>query len=123
MSEYIDNSQKRKEALKKLILDLHAGGDLEEINRRREEEGEPSYANPRNLTAGTLKLLDPRQVAKRPLRFRAYRIVETERLGIRSQMETLERLGAFGFSVDGAASLRDGIEAAAARCLEMQEER
>jgi len=31
MSEYIDNTKKRKEALKRLILDLHAGGDLEEI--------------------------------------------------------------------------------------------
>lgn len=34
MSEYIENSQKRKETLKKLILDLHAGGNLEEIKAR-----------------------------------------------------------------------------------------
>jgi DUF438 domain-containing protein len=34
MSEYIDNSQKRKETLKRMILDLHAGGDLEEIRGR-----------------------------------------------------------------------------------------
>ena len=37
MSKYIDNSRKRKEALKKLILDLHAGGDLEEIKARFSE--------------------------------------------------------------------------------------
>ena len=34
MSEYINNSEKRKEALRSLILDLHAGGDLEEIKAR-----------------------------------------------------------------------------------------
>jgi DNA ligase (NAD+) len=39
-----------------------------EINQKREEEGESLFANPRNTTAGSLKLLDPRLVAKRPLR-------------------------------------------------------
>jgi DNA ligase (NAD+) len=39
-----------------------------ELNRRRAEEGEELYANPRNTTAGSLKLLDPKQVAERPLR-------------------------------------------------------
>ncbi|MBN1826256.1 MAG: NAD-dependent DNA ligase LigA [Candidatus Eisenbacteria bacterium] len=97
--------------------------DLEKINRRREEAGEALFANPRNLAAGTLKLLDPRQVAKRPLRFRAYRIVDPEGIGIGTQMETLERLGAFGFSVDGEARLCEGIDGATARCLEMQEAR
>lgn len=38
-----------------------------ELNRKREEEGLELYANPRNTTAGSLKLLDPRIVAKRPL--------------------------------------------------------
>ena len=40
---------------------------FEKLNREREEAGEPTYANPRNTTAGTLKQLDPREVAKRPL--------------------------------------------------------
>jgi len=39
-----------------------------ELNRKREEEGEELYANPRNTTSGSLKLLDPKQVAERPLR-------------------------------------------------------
>ncbi|ACB73296.1 NAD-dependent DNA ligase LigA [Opitutus terrae] len=37
------------------------------INRQREEAGEPLYANPRNLAAGTIKQLDPREVAQRKL--------------------------------------------------------
>jgi DNA ligase (NAD+) len=40
---------------------------FDKLNREREEAGEPLYANPRNTTAGTLKQLDPREVAKRPL--------------------------------------------------------
>ena len=40
---------------------------FDKLNREREEAGEPLYANPRNTTAGTLKQLDSREVAKRPL--------------------------------------------------------
>ncbi len=40
---------------------------FEELNREREARGEPLFANPRNATAGTLKQLDPRVVAQRPL--------------------------------------------------------
>jgi DNA ligase (NAD+) len=41
--------------------------EFERINRAREEAGEPLYANPRNLAAGTVKQLDPREVAERRL--------------------------------------------------------
>lgn len=46
--------------------------DFLKINESREEAGEKTYANPRNLTAGTLKLLDPKFVARRPLKFVCY---------------------------------------------------
>lgn len=46
--------------------------DFLKMNARRAEEGEPLFANPRNSTAGTLKLQDPRIVATRPLKFFAY---------------------------------------------------
>ena len=42
------------------------------INRQREEEGEPLYANPRNLAAGTIKQLDSREVAQRKLEIVLY---------------------------------------------------
>jgi len=42
------------------------------MNEERDEEGLPVFANPRNATAGTLKQLDPRAVAKRPLDFLAH---------------------------------------------------
>lgn len=43
-----------------------------EMNTQREEAGQPAFANPRNATAGTLKQLDSREVAKRPLAFLAH---------------------------------------------------
>lgn len=48
--------------------------DFLEMNRRRAENGETVFANPRNATAGTLKLQDPREVARRPMKFFAYYI-------------------------------------------------
>ena len=42
------------------------------LNEERDADGLPAFANPRNATAGTLKQLDPRQVAARPLAFLAH---------------------------------------------------
>ena len=47
-------------------------GELKRINRQRAEDGLDRYANPRNVTAGTLKQLDPRVVAQRKLLFYAH---------------------------------------------------
>lgn len=97
--------------------------DLERINERQAEAGGKAYANPRNLTAGTLKLLDPKIVARRPIRFRAYQIVDPERHGVATQEEALRRLREHGFSVDEEACVRSGIEAAVESCLALQETR
>ncbi|TYP96909.1 DNA ligase (NAD+) [Sphingobacterium allocomposti] len=40
---------------------------FERLNKQREDHGEPTYANPRNFASGTIKLQDPKEVAKRPL--------------------------------------------------------
>lgn len=50
-------------------------GDLARLNRQREEVGEPPYANTRNLTAGSLKMLDPNVVAMRPLRLFVHQVL------------------------------------------------
>ncbi len=48
--------------------------DFEALNKRRDAAGLPVFANPRNLAAGTIRQLDPRLVAERPLQFRAFDI-------------------------------------------------
>ncbi len=46
--------------------------DFERLNAERDADGLPAFANPRNATAGTIKLLDAAEVARRPLRFLAH---------------------------------------------------
>jgi DNA ligase (NAD+) len=48
--------------------------DFDDMNRDRDEEGLPAFANPRNAAAGSIRQLDPRMTAKRPLNFSAYGI-------------------------------------------------
>lgn len=55
------------------------------LNQEREEAGEPLYANPRNTTAGTLKQLDSRVVAKRPLDIILYGLADPGEADIPSQ--------------------------------------
>jgi DNA ligase (NAD+) len=50
--------------------------DLERFNRARALAGEPPFANPRNAAAGSLRMIDPRVVAERPLRALFYAVVE-----------------------------------------------
>jgi DNA ligase (NAD+) len=72
---------------------------LAELNHHRERDGLALFANPRNATAGTLKLLDPREVARRPLHAWLYYVI-TEEADIPTQAEALEHLARWGFSVN-----------------------
>ena len=74
--------------------------ELARINEERERNGEEPFRNPRNLTAGTLKLLDPRQVAQRRLEFFAYEVVPGDDYPVTSHAKTLEQLNAWGFPVN-----------------------
>lgn len=71
--------------------------DLARINKDRESEGLPLYANTRNLAAGTLRQLDPRIVASRNIQIFAYDI---EGGAYASQEEELKVLSDFGFLVN-----------------------
>lgn len=52
--------------------------DFEALNKAREKAGLPQFANPRNLAAGTIRQLDPKLVAERPLNFRAFDILRED---------------------------------------------
>ncbi|MBI3259387.1 MAG: NAD-dependent DNA ligase LigA [Ignavibacteriae bacterium] len=72
--------------------------DFLSINTEREERGEKLYANPRNLAAGTLKQLDSREVAKRPLSIVCYYLY-SEDIKLTSHSENLLILKQMGFPV------------------------
>jgi len=74
--------------------------ELVRINRQRVENREKPYENPRNLSAGTLKLLDPKLCAQRRLSFFAYAIGAVEGLTLTSHLELLAKLKSFGFPVN-----------------------
>ncbi|MCY3737565.1 MAG: NAD-dependent DNA ligase LigA [Gemmatimonadaceae bacterium] len=84
-------------------------GDFTDLNKRQQEAGRPLFANPRNSTAGTLKLQDPKVVASRRLRFFAYWIdLAGDRCGTHHErLDTLRRLG---FPVNPKHALCAGLE-------------
>ncbi len=57
--------------------------DFDRLNAQRDADGLPAFANPRNATAGTIKLLDPAEVARRPLRFLAHGLGACEGVRLR----------------------------------------
>ena len=70
--------------------------DFEKLNAARELNGLPVFANPRNLAAGTIRQLDPRLVAERPLQFRAYDLIRDDASEVPTYVfayETIRRLG------------------------------
>ena len=73
---------------------------FEALNQRREAEGEPLFANPRNAAAGSLRQLDSKITRARGLRFFAFAIEAAgARLPFRTQAELLDGLEAWGFGV------------------------
>src|SRR3954469_23753286 len=70
--------------------------DFQRVNKEIAETGEEPYANPRNLTSGTLRRLDPKIVAKRRLRFLAHGLGQVEPMPARSYWEWTQLLRKWG---------------------------
>ncbi len=70
---------------------------FEELNRQRAERGEPLFANPRNATAGTIRLLDPREVARRKLDIFFYYIFIEREYPRPTHWENLQLIKELGF--------------------------
>ena len=71
---------------------------FEDFNKELEKKKLPTYANPRNLAVGSIRQLDPRLTASRPLKFLAYDIVTD--LGQKRHSEGHQILSALGFKTD-----------------------
>ncbi len=72
---------------------------FERLNEEHERRGEPRFANPRNAAAGTLKLLDSREVAKRGLDIFIHTIVNAPGSKFQRHSELLKKLHAAGFRI------------------------
>lgn len=73
--------------------------DLVELNEQRASSGEAEFKNPRNVTAGSIRLLDPKLCAKRKLRFLCHGMGFCEGLQVRTHMEFLERVRELGIPI------------------------
>lgn len=84
--------------------------ELARINKQREAKGQDLYANPRNLAAGSLKLLDPKLCAERKLRLFAYSVGAREGISLTSHETALKTIKGFGLPVNEHVKTFDDIE-------------
>ena len=83
---------------------------FDRLNKQREEEGEPLYANPRNVASGTLKLQDSADVAKRPLDIYLYQLIEKTET-IKTHADSLTAMKAWGLKISEHTKTCSNIEA------------
>ena len=125
-----------------LLLDEKAGADLdwggslevrgevvmnrrsfEKLNADRQRESQPTFANPRNAAAGSLRVLDPKITARRRLDFFAYALLRDGAPVLERHWATLEALAASGFKVNAHRLLCAGMEPAIEYAAEWPEKR
>jgi len=87
---------------------------FEELNARQAESGGKTFANPRNAAAGSLRQLDPKITASRPLEFCCYGVGQVSGELPATQVGMLQQLKAWGVPISRELKLAKGVEA----CLE-----
>lgn len=84
--------------------------DFEKLNQARAAAGEPLYANPRNLAAGSIRQLDPRLAAARPLRFRAYDFIREDATEVPTYDFAYQALQKLGIAVNTQATTFSNVD-------------
>ncbi|MCD1275363.1 MAG: NAD-dependent DNA ligase LigA [Candidatus Nanogingivalaceae bacterium] len=79
--------------------------DFAELNEKQKTAGQPEFANPRNLAAGTIRQLDPALVAARPLHFRGYDVLRDDESEVPTNSFAYEALTALGITCNRQASV------------------
>src|SRR5690606_1853575 len=97
--------------------------DFQQLNERRAEQGLSTFMNPRNSAAGTIRQLDPRLAAERPLSFWAYGIGASDGLSFERHSDALEWLRERGFPVNDDIAVVDGEDEVVARCQAWEADR
>ncbi|MFM8735635.1 MAG: NAD-dependent DNA ligase LigA [Pirellulales bacterium] len=96
--------------------------DLVVLNEAQAKEGLPPFANTRNVAAGSIRLLDPRECAKRPLRFFCHGVGDATGLGAASQSELLAWAVKAGLPVAPGTQVFSSLDALVERGTELIEE-
>ncbi|MEC9019859.1 MAG: NAD-dependent DNA ligase LigA [Pseudomonadota bacterium] len=100
------------------VIMRHSG--FEALNERAREEGSKVFANPRNAAAGSLRQLDPRITATRPLEFHAYQAARLEPdLGDATHSALMARLSTLGFRTSAELTTMYGPDAVADYCEQL----
>ncbi len=97
--------------------------DFKALNERRAEAGEPTFANPRNSAAGSIRQLDPILAAERPLSIWCYGFGATRGLDLATHSEEVEWLRARGFKVNPDSEHHAGVDSVVERCHLWEERR
>jgi DNA ligase (NAD+) len=93
------------------------------LNEERAAAGEPTFMNPRNSAAGSIRQLDPALAASRPLSMWTYGIGEVDGLEFGTHHEWLEWLRDHGFRVNPDVGVHDTVDEVVAACNAWQERR
>jgi DNA ligase (NAD+) len=96
---------------------------FKDLNRKREEMGEPLFANPRNAAAGSVRQLDPKITAERPLEIYFYALGEVRGWTFKNQWEVLKTLPKWGLRTNPHARKCKNIEEVLDYYHEMSEKR
>ncbi len=75
--------------------------DFADLNTERRKAGEQEFANPRNLAAGTIRQLDPKIAASRPLRFLGYDLIRDDGAEVPTNFSAYEQLAEIGIRTTG----------------------
>jgi DNA ligase (NAD+) len=93
------------------------------LNEQRAAAGEPTFANPRNSAAGSIRQLDPQLAAARPLSMWCYGIGAVEGIEFATHRESLDWLRDHGFRVNRDVEVHDTVDEVVAACLAWEERR
>jgi len=84
--------------------------DFKKLNEKRTKIGLPTFANPRNLAAGTIRQLDPKLVAERPLHFHAYDLIRNDRGEVPTSEFAYKTLRELGIIANSTATVAKNAE-------------
>ena len=98
-----------------------ANSDLVRLNQLQQQRGEPLFANPRNVSAGSIRLQDPRQCARRRLRMFCHGHGYCEGLKAETHMEFLSEIRAYGLPPTPHARCFNNLDDAIAYCDQLVE--